>query len=108
MSWRTLNNLPPLGHFIRGCRMGFYWSHKHNGFIRISGSGPFLIECCPTVENRYKSKEPHRVWMEDPDILLGIKPLERVTRIRKHFEFWVDDVGELVASKRASQVDARE
>ena len=90
---------PTFGSVVRGLRLGYHWSHKHQCFIRIGGEGPpWEIHLAPNggIPNR-KGGEHFRVWWEDPDggasVLDMILPLRNVRGVKKPILFFVDDEG---------------
>lgn len=72
---------PAFGQFLRGARLGYFWSEEHRAFIRMSDAGPnFYVEAAPFVDGKDKSLQGmHRVWWEGPDrgraVLAACKPL---------------------------------
>jgi hypothetical protein len=94
-----------MGQRIRALRMRYGWSDQHGGFIRISGDGPFLIECQPPgmVPNSRRGQQPaerteYWIWWQVPEGSEPIEfpPLKNVRQIKRPFSFLMNDAGELV------------
>lgn len=87
---------------IRALRLRFGWHHRVNGFIRISGEGPFLVECHPPGLIPFQGRRGRRpqigywIWWRDSSLIDGIKPLQGVVRINKPFSFYINDQGDYV------------
>jgi hypothetical protein len=92
---------PMFGSVLRGFRLGYGYSAKHNGFIRINAGGPpHRIDVAPVGGIPSKSgKGEHLCWWDekDADAIVGmIKPLQDVTKTKKAASFYVDDDGQKV------------
>lgn len=94
---------PTFGMMVRALRMGFGWAHSQHAFVRISGSGPFLIECepCGLVPNNRGRSDYHYCWwpngQEDVrDVISKIQALKFVTRVKRAFSFYIDENGQTV------------
>lgn len=94
-----MNESPSIGQVIRALRMGFGWSNHCQGFIRISGDGPFKFEFHPLglIPNSFKSSTPYRKWWpckDEPGIPILEAPFVRSLRkIKRHFIAYLDDNG---------------
>lgn len=91
---------PTFGSVVRGLRLGYHWSHRHQCFIRIGGDGPpWEIRLAPNggIPSR-TSNEHFRVWWENEDreeVLNMIEPLRNVRGVKKPILFFVDDEGRI-------------
>lgn len=91
------------GSVIRGLRLGYGYSHKHQCFIRIDSEGPpWQITLAPNGQipaRVHGGGEYHWVWWseEKPEkVLDSIIPLSNIRGVYKVIQFYVNYEGELV------------
>ena len=99
--------MPTFGQTIRGMRLGYRWSDKHQTMVRISDCGPhFEVRLCPPDQLpkghwRGENKE-HRCWWEKKDgaggveLLDMIAPMRQIKAVKQPIRFVVDNDGLLV------------
>ena len=88
---KVLCGIPGFGVMLRGMRLGWRWSHKHGGFIRLSVDGnSCVVQCYPNelMPSRSSGGE-HVCWWDDPGILDQIAELRMVRRIKRPIYFEV-------------------
>lgn len=91
------------GTLVRGLRLGYGYSHKHQCFIRIDAEGPpWQITLAPNggIPSRVRrGSGNHVVWWENSEskvILDHILPLANIRGVHKLVQFHVNYEGELV------------
>jgi hypothetical protein len=93
--WRTVVTF---GQYLRGLRLGFHWSERIGGMVRMDAQGPpWRIDLCPADQmprGVIGSKE-HRCWWDTGDVIFDLIPrLVGVRKIKAPITLYVDDEGQ--------------
>ena len=97
-----MNSTPAFGPIIRGMRLGFHFSAKHQAFIRMSSEIPGRPDLClveiypPHVKLPNGGPSNHRTWWDKPEILDALPWLRPVFNFHKAVRVIVDMDGEIV------------
>lgn len=91
---------PTFGQILRGARMGYHWSKKHQAMIRIHGEGPFYVHICPPAQlPSYTKGGEHWMWWENPKILEECKAIADIKSVTQPIFLTVGEDGELLENK---------
>lgn len=86
-------NRPSFGATLRGARLGWRWSPKHGGFVRISVNGRnAVVQLYPNAlmpSPRGRSGAEYVVWWDEPGLLDSIAELRSVKRVKRPIYFEV-------------------
>lgn len=84
---------PSFGATLRGARLGWRWSPKHRGFVRLSVNGDkAVVQLYPNAlmpSPRGRSDSEYVVWWEEPGLLDCIAELRNVRRVKRPIYFEV-------------------
>lgn len=95
---------PTFGQVLRGARLGYHWSAKHQAMVRVAGDGPFQIWLCPPGQlPSAPTKGEFRVWWEKPEILDACPALAGIKRVKQPIQITVGERGELLEERRAAR-----
>lgn len=90
-------NYPTFGTMIRALRLGFNYSSKHDAYIRMEGSGPWIVVVCGISQLPRRTCGKCIVWWEKGmDILEMVVPLRGLKSPRERKTFVVDERGKEV------------
>lgn len=88
---------PSLGMVLRGARLGWRWSPKHGGFVRLSVCmDRCAVQLYPLALVPKGVNSEYVCWWDDPGLLDLIAELRHVTRVRRPIYFEVSMNRELV------------
>lgn len=84
------DNGPTFGAVLRGARLGWHWSARHGGFIRLSVEGTkAVVQLHPNSLMPSRKGGDYVCWWEDPGLLDCIPQLRRVVKVRRPIYFTV-------------------
>ncbi len=83
-------SVPSFGAMLRGARLGWRWSQKHGGFVRLSVVGHnAVVQLWPNELMPSRKSGEYVVWWDDPSLLDGIAELRPITRVKRPIYFEV-------------------
>ena len=95
------------GQAIRAARLGYHWCTRVGAMMRLSGSGPWMVELCPPALVGGTPKGEHIIWWPETDtqeqyaktaqILDGIQPLRGIKAVKRPVCFFIGECGELLS-----------
>ena len=83
---------PSFGATLRGARLGWHWSAKHRGFVRLSVNGTnAVVQLYPNalMPSPKRGNGEYVVWWEEPELLDCISELRFITRVKRPIYFEV-------------------